>query len=302
MTRVITYSWAPAGLAIPATKPGWGTSVSWSAWTANQRKWIVEGILEWMKYMDVVLVEIPDNGNPLAANSHSDWHVRLVCSTYDGAGGSVANAGSFAGALGEDSYVLHDSADADHPLETYDYQNACQWIGMHEAGHWLAGVPHKNGSTVMNPSLNVSLSVDSAQRSTAEGRHGADKTMSQLYDGPVGQITSLYRGLLTRLPDGGGFKFYHEQVSGGAIGLTDFAATLMASGEYLGGGQSVSQYVSSLYINMFGRVAGSSEKQFYIDAINNGDKTRPQVAAEFADSTESRNVLLSAYPNGWWRP
>jgi hypothetical protein len=110
----------------------------------------------------------------------------------------------------------------------------------------------------------------------------------------VDTVMDFYRGLLSRLPDAGGFnnwvsQFRAAQCAGGPAVLArveTISRQFATSAEYLGRSRTTGQYVGDLY-NAFLRRGGDREGvQSWISQIDTGARSRENVRQQFRDSME----------------
>jgi hypothetical protein len=107
-------------------------------------------------------------------------------------------------------------------------------------------------------------------------------------------VMDFYRGLLSRLPDGGGFNFWVQRFRtaqcAGAAAVTAEAEAI--SGEFARGAEYASrsrsneQYVGDLYNAILRRGGDGPGVQFWINAIQTGALTREQVRQQLVQSAE----------------
>jgi hypothetical protein len=117
----------------------------------------------------------------------------------------------------------------------------------------------------------------------------------------VDTVMDFYRGLLSRLPDAGGFnnwvsQFRTAQCAGSFAvynQVESISRQFALSSEYLGRNRTTSQYVGDLY-NAFMRRGGDlNGVQYWISQINTGARTRENVRQQFLASPEF-NARVSA--------
>lgn len=307
MTRVITYSFAPAGIDCHPVFEDRDYSVSedWSDdWSTAQQNAVRDGIHQWEKYADVIMVEVTDTGAPDDSGADSEYFLRMFTGVGDGIVSGQNNRGvayTHNQNPGKACSVWLDSENQDD-LYPDGNLNDIESLSMHEAGHCVMGLPHKNGSTVMNASLNGSLTVDSQQIYACAYWHDDAQSLLGVCGDTPGRVTNLYRGILNRLPDGRGLKYYQQQIDG-SLSLTALAGQMLAGSEYQGnyGDHTHSQYLDALYYGMLRRPPDSSGKSYYLGELNAGNKTRQQIAAEFASGSEAAQALADDFSDGFWR-
>jgi alpha-tubulin suppressor-like RCC1 family protein/subtilisin family serine protease len=107
-------------------------------------------------------------------------------------------------------------------------------------------------------------------------------------------VMDFYRGLLFRLPDGGGFNFWVgrfrvAQCAGPAAVTVEAEAIsgeFARGAEYANRNRSDSEYVGDLYNAILRRGGDGPGVQFWISSIANGTLTREQVRQQFVSSPE----------------
>ena len=110
----------------------------------------------------------------------------------------------------------------------------------------------------------------------------------------VDTVGDFYRGLLSRLPDTGGFNawvtlFRTAQCSGASAvyqTVESISSQFANSGEYLGKARTNSQYVGDLYNAFLRRGGDLAGVQFWIGALNNSSYTRDGVRKAFITTPE----------------
>jgi hypothetical protein len=107
-------------------------------------------------------------------------------------------------------------------------------------------------------------------------------------------VMDFYRGLLFRLPDGGGFNFWVQRFRtaqcAGPSAVTAEAEAIsgeFARGvEYANRNRTAEQYVGDLYNAILRRGGDGPGVQFWINLITSGAQTREQVRQQFVASPE----------------
>ena len=110
----------------------------------------------------------------------------------------------------------------------------------------------------------------------------------------VGIVVDFYRGLLSRLPDDGGFnhwvaRFRAAQCQGTSAIVAEVEAisSLFAlSAEYIARGRTNAQYVGDLYNAFLRRGGDLAGVQHWIGQLNTNAQTREQLRAAFKNSAE----------------
>jgi hypothetical protein len=122
-------------------------------------------------------------------------------------------------------------------------------------------------------------------------------------------VMDFYRGLLSRLPDPGGFSFwvaaFRAAQCAGAGAVTTEAETISSlfatSGEYLGRNRTNAQYVGDLYNAFLRRGGDLGGVQFWIGHLDAGNLSREQVRQFFRASAEF-SVRVDALANAGCLP
>jgi uncharacterized delta-60 repeat protein len=123
----------------------------------------------------------------------------------------------------------------------------------------------------------------------------------------VDVVMDFYRGLLTRLPDPGGFtawvnNFRAAQCQGTALAVNDMAEAISSgfanSGEYLGKNRTNSQFVGDLYNAFLRRGGDLPGVQFWINELNTAARTRENVRQQFLVSTEFQGRVNAIVAQG----
>ncbi|MEO7158680.1 MAG: DUF4214 domain-containing protein [Vicinamibacterales bacterium] len=112
--------------------------------------------------------------------------------------------------------------------------------------------------------------------------------------GEVNVVMDFYRGLLSRLPDSGGFNFYvgqfrAAQCLGSGQVLTqveNISSGYLNSPEYSARARTNLQYMADLYNAFLRRGPDLGGIQFYVNQLATGAKTREQVRKDFKVSPE----------------
>jgi hypothetical protein len=107
-------------------------------------------------------------------------------------------------------------------------------------------------------------------------------------------VVDFYRGLLSRLPDTGGFNFWVQQFhtaqcqGGTAVyaQVESISSAFANSAEYTARGRTTAQYVGDLYNAFLRRGGDLAGVQYWIDQINTGARTRENVRQAFVASPE----------------
>jgi hypothetical protein len=107
-------------------------------------------------------------------------------------------------------------------------------------------------------------------------------------------VMDFYRGLLSRLPDQGGFDFWVSQfrsaqcAGAGAVAAQaeSISSSFATSAEYVGRGRTNAQFVGDLYNAFLRRGGDLGGVQFWIGQLNSAALTREQVRQSFRGSAE----------------
>ena len=110
----------------------------------------------------------------------------------------------------------------------------------------------------------------------------------------INTVMDFYRGLLSRLPDDGGFNFWlvpfrAAQCQGAAAVNAQVEAVSSAfalSTEYTNKNRTNAQYVGDLYNAFLRRGGDLAGVQFWIGQVASGAQTREQVRVQFKNSAE----------------
>lgn len=113
------------------------------------------------------------------------------------------------------------------------------------------------------------------------------------------QLYRVYMGALGRIPDQGGFSWWHDKIESGAHTLQSMAAGFIHSDEFLGyadanldGGISNSEFVNHLYEGVFGRPADEGGFNWWMDRLDSGQSTQADVLVDMTQSNEYINLTL----------
>ena len=121
----------------------------------------------------------------------------------------------------------------------------------------------------------------------------------------VDTVVDFYRGVLSRLPDTGGFnswvgQFRTAQCSGaGAVNTTveSISSAFMNSGEYLGRGRTNAQFVGDIYNAFLRRGGDQGGVLFWIGQLNGG-ATRDSIRQQFIASGEFQGRVAAIIAQG----
>jgi len=122
----------------------------------------------------------------------------------------------------------------------------------------------------------------------------------------VDTVMDFYRGLLSRLPDTGGFNFWVQQfrkaqcAGAGAVypAVESISIQFATSAEYLARDRTNAQYVGDLYNSFLRRGGDLGGVQYWIDEIARGRRTRESVRQQFVASPEFQNRVAAIIAQG----
>lgn len=125
----------------------------------------------------------------------------------------------------------------------------------------------------------------------------------------VNTVMDFYRGLLSRMPDSGGYNFWLEQFraaqcQGGEAVYAKvewISSSFLSSAEYAARNRTHTEYVSDLYNAFMRRGADLPGLQYWVNEINTGRRTRESVRREFMASPEF-NARVRAIITAGCRP
>ena len=115
--------------------------------------------------------------------------------------------------------------------------------------------------------------------------------------GEANAVMDFYRGLLSRLPDSGGYDFYVGQFRGAQCSGTaavntqvdNISSGYLNSPEYSNRGRSNAQFMADMYNAFMRRGPDLAGMQFYVNQLATGGKSREQIRVEFMASPEFGN-------------
>ena len=165
-----------------------------------------------------------------------------------------------------------------------------QYLG--DLGSYAIG---RNGATITIAGPDGADSLTGIERAQF-----ADLALAFDIDGNAGQAYRLYQAAFARQPDIDGLSFWIGQMDQGAA-LLQVAEQFIASPEFTakyGANPSNSDFVVKLYNNVLNRDPDAGGLAFWVDQLNAGTLTRPQVLTGFSESTENKAALLPAIGNG----
>ena len=119
----------------------------------------------------------------------------------------------------------------------------------------------------------------------------ADGTPVADYSQQGRTIVKIYRGILDRYPERGGYKFWLDELNRGVTArrIADFF-TSSEEFQIVYGDTTDDDFVELLYQNLLGRASDPSGKQFWLDQLNAGTNSRGGVMLDFLLSAEKSNI------------
>ena len=124
----------------------------------------------------------------------------------------------------------------------------------------------------------------------------------------VNMVMDFYRGLLSRLPDDGGFGFWVGRFRSAqcnanpsaaiAAEVESISSAFALSAEYGARNRSNAQYVGDLYNAFLRRGGDLAGVQFWIGQVNSGAMTREQVRVQFKNSAEFQGRVNAVIAQG----
>jgi hypothetical protein len=119
----------------------------------------------------------------------------------------------------------------------------------------------------------------------------------------VGAVFDYYRGILGRLPEDAGIKYWvnqfrSAQCSGNPsanvyAAATSIAAAFFGSPEYINGSPTPRDYVADLYNAFMRRIAEPGGYNYWVDQITRGLQTKDQARLAFIESPEFAGRVLA---------
>ncbi|PWE56233.1 hypothetical protein DEM27_12465 [Metarhizobium album] len=306
MTRIITYSFAPANLVFPAN---WGYSMagtltkSWStvysgfAYKAKTRA----AFDRWAATCDMGAFELPDPGT--APGASTEPHVRFHLGAIDAPTASP-NVQAFAfyshesGGRASDITFENDAADVAFAQMTnsggftYFYS-----LITHELGHAIIDMPHNTepGSVLNGIGNAVPSSYDAWW---AANKYGAATTNAQkLAQGKaLGIVWSLYKGGTNGNPDLPGTAYWVNGIKAGTRTALGLASALVGNLA----GLATPDFIWFLYDRILARAATSTELSYWGTRVSSVG--RAQVFLEIADSPEAATRRQAVFSGStlWW--
>jgi Ca2+-binding RTX toxin-like protein len=128
----------------------------------------------------------------------------------------------------------------------------------------------------------------------------ADGWLAFDIDGNAGQTYRLYQAAFARPPDVPGLSFWIGQMDSGAT-LPAVAAQFIGSAEFIskyGANPSNADFVTLLYQNVLNRLPDAAGLAFWVNQLDAGTISRPEVLIGFSESVENKANVLPAIENG----
>jgi hypothetical protein len=165
-----------------------------------------------------------------------------------------------------------------------------QYLG--NLGSYLVG---RNGATITVSGPDGADALSGIERALF-----ADLALAFDIDGSAGQAYRLYPVAFARQPDLDGLSFWIGQMDNGAA-LTAVAQAFIGSAEFIakyGAKPSNADFVALLYQNELNRLPDAGGLALWVNQLNTGTITRPEVLIGFSESTENKANLLPTTGNG----
>ncbi len=129
----------------------------------------------------------------------------------------------------------------------------------------------------------------------------ADACLAFDTDGTAGQIYRLYKAAFARTPDLAGLGGWIGAMDSGGTSLPQVAQSFIASAEFqnlYGVSPSNAQFVTALYLNVFGRAPDSGGFNYWVNQLAGGLQTRAQALAFFSETAENKAATAALTANG----
>ncbi len=179
----------------------------------------------------------------------------------------------------------NDSIDGGTGLDTATYSTRHAAYAIHPAaGGWSVAGPDGSDSLI-----------------NVERLQFLDAHLAFDIDGNAGQIYRLYKAAFARTPDLAGLGGWIGGMDAGTVTLEQTASSFIASQEFealYGVNPSNSQFITSLYLNVFGRGPSSGDAGYWVNQLANSLQSRAQVLALFSESPENKEATDSLTANG----
>ena len=197
---------------------------------------------------------------------------------------------NFTGGNGNDRFTATTSRDFFDGGPGFDVVN--EFVTGRRAGSFAV---QANGDVTFTEGTQVDTFRSIEQINFADGRMVFD-----LGD-PAAAVVRLYNAALARGPDQNGLNFYIDDLENNGS-LSSIAPNFLASPEFqarFGTNLSDGQYIDQLYQNVLGRGSSAGERQFYLDAINQG-ASRSELLVFFSESPENQARTQNLVSGGIW--
>lgn len=299
MTKVITYSFAPANLTFPSTwsydLPG-TLSKSWSSLYSGfpYKARTKEAFDTWANACNFVAVELPDPGT--APGTATSPEVRLYLGPIDQTAADGTNIAAFAYwptlGGGRASDIVFDSDPMDIMYTSGSYFKS---LMIHEIGHGIINRAHNlEPDSVLNGISNSVLGTGDI--AAARARFPGATTWSQKVAAgqPLGVVWSIYYASRLAHPDNSGLAFWTNAIKAGTHVPAQLANELLPGTA----GYNDADWFWTMFNRVFGRNPAPSDQTFYharIAAVGRG-----QVLAELANSAEAGTRRQAFLPSQWW--
>lgn len=128
----------------------------------------------------------------------------------------------------------------------------------------------------------------------------SDTTVALDIEGVAGQAYRIYQAAFDRTPDHGGLGYWIAMMDKG-VSLESVAASFVASSEFkllYGSNPSSSTLVNAFYQNVLNRAPDGDGFQYWLNLLNSGQQSVPQMLVNFSESTENQNNAISIIGSG----
>ena len=109
------------------------------------------------------------------------------------------------------------------------------------------------------------------------------------------QVDGYYRTFLGREPDAAGRQGWIDALVSGAVDEIGVASLFLQSPEAIARGATTGGYVDLLYSSVLGRPADAAGRADWVQKLDGGTITRPQLVAGLVRSAESYDRILSSF-------
>lgn len=128
----------------------------------------------------------------------------------------------------------------------------------------------------------------------------ADTALAFDTDGNAGKAYRLYQAAFNRAPDLPGLGYWISHLDKG-MGLTEVAYCFEMSTEFqslYGTNLSNAQLITLLYRNALHREPDAEGFNYWLDVMDTGRKTRPEMLINFSESAENKAQIIGSIQNG----